>query len=50
MERVKEVNVYFIYLYKNRTMKLESVLRRGKRELGKMMEELSLIKVLCKHV
>jgi hypothetical protein len=42
--------MYFESIYENRKMKpVEIVLRRGKRERGKMMEEVNPTKIYFKH-
>jgi hypothetical protein len=44
------VNIlYFVFMYENRIMKpVEIALRREERR-GRMMEEVNLIKIYCKH-
>jgi hypothetical protein len=43
--------MYFASIYENRRMKpVEIVVRRGERNWEKMMEEVNLTKIYCKHI
>jgi hypothetical protein len=42
--------MYFVYLYKNKTMKPVKIVLRRVRAGGRMMEWMNLIKTYCKHI